>query len=171
MKAKERLALEALRAMREGRKVEAFVFLQTMLLLRQEQRRVVELLEGDRCDGLLLAAVLPHVPLIFKDSVPMPSGGWREMLKEVVEAFRGTSGVRGEVVEKLFRLAKKATWPEVRFLRQLVKRVGKEIGVRDLAFAVEWLHEHRDFLDRMGVGTFSGFNVREVKRAEASAQT
>ena len=171
MKAKERLALEALTAMRNGRKVEAFVFLQSMLLLRQEQRRIVELLESKRCEGVVLAAVLPHVPLIFKDAIPRPASGWREMLREVVGELRGVHGIRGEVLEKLFRLSKRASWPEVRFLRQLVKRVGKEVTVDDLVFAVEWLHDHRDFLDRMGVGTFSGVNLREVERAEAPAQS
>jgi hypothetical protein len=46
-----------------------------------------------------------------------------------------------------------------------------EIKPEDLVWSMRWLSEHREFLNRMGVGRYAGKSIWEVKDAEAQAAT
>lgn len=166
MKAKERLALEIFRAMVRGDRFSVVALLQGMLALRGEQKAIVALLDTRYHEGVALSAQVAASPWFYKEVGRVER---KTYLAPVYEAVRGVR-VQGEV-EKVAKLLQEATWPELRFLRQLAKRVGIELRPEDLVWSMRWLSEQREFLRRMGVGRYAGKSVWEVKDAEAQAAT
>ncbi|RTH00903.1 hypothetical protein CSW50_10105, partial [Thermus scotoductus] len=91
-------------------------------------------------------------------------GDRKRLLAPVYEALRGVP-LEKEERESVVRFFQEATWPEIRFLRQLTKRLGVEVEVRDLVYAMSWLTRHRTALTRLGVGQFVGVERAEAKEA------
>ena len=162
MKARERLALEILAAMRRGERFTVAALLQGMMAYRKEQKAVVSLLEANPKEGVALAALIPLSPWL-----PKERGGSdrKALLAPVYEVLKGVS-LGKEETDGVIRFFREATWPEIRFLRQLVDRLGKEVEVRDLVYAMSWLSRHRVFLSRLGVGR--SVEVRDAEAEEAS---
>ena len=161
MKPKERLALEILEAMRRGERFTVAALLQGMLAFRREQKAIVDLLGRNPKEGVALAVLISLSPWFFKEE---GGGDRKKLLAPVYEALRGVP-LEKEERESVVRFFQEATWPEIRFLRQLTKRLGIEVEVRDLVYAMSWLTQHRAALNRLGVGQFVGVERAEAKEA------
>lgn len=162
MKAKERLALEILEAMRRGERFTVAALLQGMLAFRREQKAIVDLLGRNPKEGVALAVLISLSPWLFKEE---GGGDRKRLLTPMYEALRGVP-LEKEERESVVRFFQEAVWPEIRFLRQLTKRLGVEVEVRDLVYAMSWLTRHRRTLTRLGVGQF--MEVERAKAKEAS---
>lgn len=167
MRAKERLALEIFRAMVRGDRFSVVALLQGMMALRGEQKAIVALLEERYHEGVALSAQVAASPWFYKEVGRVDR---KTYLAPVYELARGVK-MRGEEAEKVAKVLQEATWPELRFLKQLAKRIGMEVKPEDLVWSMRWLSEHREFLNRMGVGRYAGKSIWEVKDAEAEAAT
>lgn len=161
MKPKERLALEILEAMRRGERFTVAALLQGMLAFRREQKAIVDLLGRNPKEGVALAVLISLSPWFFKEE---GGGDRKRLLAPVYEALRGVP-LGKEERESVVRFFQEATWPEIRFLRQLTKRLGIEVEVRDLVYAMSWLTRHRTMLTRLGVGQFVEGSRAEAKEA------
>lgn len=161
MKPRERLALEILEAMRRGERFTVAALLQGMLAFRREQKAIVDLLGRNPKEGVALAVLISLSPWFFKEE---GGGDRKRLLAPVYEALRGVP-LEKEERESVVRFFQEATWPEIRFLRQLTKRLGVEVEVRDLVYAMSWLTRHRTALTRLGVGQFVGVERAEAKEA------